>query len=366
VRTPVLLACFPWMVACGVDLDLSEERFACGAGGSCDPNEEPLNFDEEEDSGVIEAPLCPAVVGRWIELDPIAAPNRAGHGAAIDGENMLVFGGGGRLRPETLSVAINTTDPPFSMVSSGSAGPYGRDQHSVVLDPIDHRLYVFGGLHDDVGASNTLWTLSLNTPIVWTETAITPAPVARWGHVALLDPKRHEMLALFGEQRLDILQDVWVLSMDTSVWSPLARSDFGPSARADHAAAFIGPDRVLVYGGRSISGALDESWIFDRAANTWTAVDFGIGPGRRYGHTMVFDPEGYRVIVYGGRRDDTMAREDAWVLSLAKGCWSKVDTVGARPNARAEHTAVLHGRSMIVYGGEDGSELDDLWALDLD
>ena len=45
--------------------------------------------------------------------------------------------------------------------------------------------------------------------------------------------------------------------------------------------------------------------------------------------------------------------------------WTQLSTSGSTPSARRRHTAVLYGSDMVIFGGDDGSEKNDAYKLDL-
>ncbi len=69
------------------------------------------------------------------------------------------------------------------------------------------------------------------------------------------------------------------------------------------------------------------------------------------------------MLVFGGR--DPGNRNDLWALSLAgPPAWTLVNAAGAPPSPRYQHTAIYDAdrRRMVVFGG---TPLGDSWALDL-
>jgi len=84
-------------------------------------------------------------------------------------------------------------------------------------------------------------------------------------------------------------------------WSYLT-PPVSPSARAGHGMASIGDDKVLMFGG---SVDLDftlsnETWIYDLSENTWTNMSPQGGvPTARVLHTMAFIGDD-KVLLFGG------------------------------------------------------------------
>jgi hypothetical protein len=144
-------------------------------------------------------------------------------------------------------------------------------------------------------------------------------------------------------------------------WSELAP----PGGRAGHSVILdpIGR-RLLMFGGTD-GVYRNDVWVSSLADSSWSVlVTSGTGPSPRVGHSAILDPLRRRMIVFGGRAD--AARNDAWALSLTDGSWSEI-AAGNAPPVRYLHTAVYDsaGDRMLIFGGRDESPRNDVWALTL-
>src|SRR5262245_14877393 len=90
-------------------------------------------------------------------------------------------------------------------------------------------------------------------------------------------------------------------------------------------------------------------------------------PSGRYVHTAICDPVRDRMVVFGGV-DGTWV-DDVWALSLAGGpVWTQLPPAGTPPGARGAHTAIYDPvrDRMLIFGGADGNGyLNDVWSLSL-
>lgn len=109
------------------------------------------------------------------------------------------------------------------------------------------------------------------------------------------------------------------------------------------------------------------------AAQTWTAVA-APGPSPRRNAAAVHDPEGGRVVLFGGR-DSSGDRNDVWAFDLASRTWRQVEPAGAdpAPTPRFTHNAVYDpaGRRALIWSGRSVTSagsvlLNDVWAFDLE
>lgn len=100
------------------------------------------------------------------------------------------------------------------------------------------------------------------------------------------------------------------------------------------------------------STSLDGSWVLESP------------PGSRSGHSAVYDPIQERMLVFGGLQGTYL--NDVWALSLSgTPIWTKLP-VFAAPAPRAGHSAIwdpVRSR-MVIFGGVSvGAYLNDSWAL---
>ena len=81
-----------------------------------------------------------------------------------------------------------------------------------------------------------------------------------------------------------------------------------PPARTNHSLAFDMPrQRILLFGGETTTGALDDLWSYDGTA--WTAIT-ATGPSVRHSHAMTYDTSRDHLVVFGGL--DGAALGDTW------------------------------------------------------
>jgi hypothetical protein len=311
----------------------------------------------------------------WAQVAPTATPpsRRGTHSAIYDPvrDRMVVFGGSVSSRFNDvwgLSLAGTPTWTQLTPVGTPPSGPAG---HSAIYDPVRGRMVVFGG----VGSSfNDVWTLSLADTSVWTQ--LSPAgtpPSGRFGHSAIYDPVRDRMV-VFGGYSGSYFNEVWALSLaDTPVWAQLSPSGTPPGARSAHSAIYDPVrDRMVVFGGSSVSGYVNDVWALSLADTpVWAQLTPTGTPSVRNGHGAIYDPLRDRMVVFGGG-DASSYRNDIWALTLADTlAWAQLTPSGSLPNVRLGHSASydpLRDR-MVVFGGlySDGSYhyLNDAWALAL-
>jgi hypothetical protein len=250
-----------------------------------------------------------------------------------------------------------------------------RSGHAAVYDPQEQRLLVVGGARVD-GLGNDVWQLTLDQAPTWSRVAMTgtsPAvPEPRYGHSLILDPVQHR-LVLFGGYVDGLSGDTWALSLQPAVeWRRLEFIGPTPPPRTEHTAIYDAPNqRMVIFGGAGATGSLQDTWAltFDETPS-WQPIDATGPPCGRDEHAAVYDPVRQRMLVLGGRDDLWNELDDVWALSLdGTPTWQQLTIWGPEPLARFSHVAVYDptGDRILLHGGESFSSgyLDDLWSLEL-
>lgn len=300
--------------------------------------------------------------GVWREL---VIPGRIEHAAVYDPvrNRMIVFGGQspGRYLKDVWTLSLSSGPAEWVALPTEDA-PRGQYAHTALYDPVGDRIIVFGGYSG--AQSNDVWALELSGTPSWSPLAtIGTPPDEQVDHTSVYDSLRHRML-VFSRAA------VWELTLSgTPTWSAITPQGVAPLTRVAHAAIYDPVrDRMLVFGGVSSNGAMNDVWQLTLAGTpTWTEIEpAGTPPRGRQDHTMVYDAERDRVLMYGG--SDGTAFQDLWALNLAGDpTWTEVAQDGISPPARNHHVAIFdaqHDR-MVVFGGGNNSYLNDTWAFDV-
>lgn len=159
---------------------------------------------------------------------------------------------------------------------------------------------------------------------------------------------------------------------NTVVVSAVTTTGGPPSARMGHSMIYDPTgDRLIVFGGLTGAGVTDELWILDLATNIWSQIPVsGLWPSPRTSHSAILDTTYYRMIVFGGY-DGTPGNEndELWSLDLGGLTWSVLATSGGNsPEMRRGHTAIFDAlnQSMVIFGGEDVAfTYENVWTLTL-
>lgn len=205
-------------------------------------------------------------------------------------------------------------------------------------------------------------------------------PLPRFGHTTTLVGGTRVILfggATGDSGRYLITSDTYSLEVSTGTWTKVVTDgDNVPTARAAHAAACVDSLQLVVYGGATGGGSLSSDEIFlldirDDVHSTWMSVPvLGPTPGRRYGHSMVFNKP--LLVVFGGNNGQ-QAMNDIWVLDVdhTPFQWQEVALMNAKaPLPRVYHSADVCREGpaagmMVVFGGRtaENRSLKDTWGV---
>ncbi len=138
---------------------------------------------------------------------------------------------------------------------------------------------------------------------------------------------------------MTVLRDTWVSVDDTDVDRP--------GARYQHTAVSTGTD-ILVWGGRnSVPTHFQDGAIYHPLEDTWDAITTTGAPGQRRQHCAVW--AGDKMFVWGGY-DGTTVLGSGGLYDPALNSWTTASSVNA-PSRRMDAVAVWTGSVVIVWGG---------------
>lgn len=244
--------------------------------------------------------------------------------------------------------------------------PSARMGHSAVL--VDARrswgeelLIVHGGLSNEKQSLGDLAVLQIDSQAWFHPTTTNTGPPPRTFHCAAA---QGEHMYIFGGHTfqkdvkgLHKYNDLWRLNTDNWEWKLI---EFAPDAPQPSPRDFPGMvalpgDRLLVFGGLDAAAKrLDETWIFDCIKGTWSELLLNPKPKPRYGFALARIDQ--RVLLFGGE-SNTGLLNDVWILKgvvaegLEQPSWMPLELPGDAPSARKAHTVAALGKLVAVCGG---------------
>ncbi|HXS81896.1 MAG TPA: kelch repeat-containing protein, partial [Methylomirabilota bacterium] len=252
-------------------------------------------------------------------------------------ERMILYGGvtaDPAAVGEVWELTLSGT-PTWTQLTPTGGAPAARQSHSAVYDPASDAMIVFGGRNKSLWR-NDVWRLSLRGPMRWTN--ITPAasgdqPAPRADHVAMLDPVQHRMY-VFGGDPPD--EQTWRLELSGApAWSveptkgPVTETYTGLEPPSGATAIYdASRQRGIMFGGDFMYG-YPGVWElkFSPSGAKWKELSpDGAIPDNRSLAASTYDPLRDRMLVFGGR-----LRSGAFLNDLLSLQWEGAPTPASSP-----------------------------------
>jgi leucine-zipper-like transcriptional regulator 1 len=145
---------------------------------------------------------------------------------------------------------------------------------------------------------------------------------------------------------------------------PATHSGPPPSPRDRHVAVVYG-NSFYVFGGFDGTSRVSDFFGFDFSSMCWREIHSlsGAPPSERHSHAAVV--HGNSMYVFGGY--DGSYKSDLHQFDFSQSKWSVVQAAGRRPRARYRATCVVHKNTMLLFGGHDGTRhLSDTQVFDFE
>ncbi len=333
----------------------------------------------------------------WSKLNPTGLYPSARYdvSATYDSlNNQALFFGGSDLTTSYNDVVTLSFSPSMvwgKLLLDGSA-PSPRGQAAVLPSLLGNRLWLSGGQAVDGTYFSNTYSLSLPNSLWEAVPDSGNPPPVRMACMAI-DDAAHDRMVFFGgwtglEQ--SSFNETWVMNygpVDRAAltWQKIATNGYTPGRYG--ANEFYDPDygpdhsqRMLILGGgRNDADFTDDFWQLDLNNWTWSELPTTNRPSVRTGQAAVLDKDRNRIVMFGGLGDQSLRKNDTWVLDLATLAWTEVNTApgAARPAPRlrmAHSHDPMRNRMIIACGmdtlpfvhSENTRMFNDSWALDYD
>ncbi|WZZ41930.1 hypothetical protein YC2023_038189 [Brassica napus] len=313
-------------------------------------------LSETQDKDVIsEVTNSVSVYNQW------TAPQTSGqrpkaryeHGAAVIQDKMYIYGGNHNGRYLGDLHALDFKNWTWSRVETKVATESEETSPTLLspcaghtLIPWDNRLLSIGGHTKDPSESMQVKVFDTHTCTWSMLNTYGKPPVSRGGQSVTIVGKT---LVIFGGQdaKRSLLNDLYVLDLETMTWDEIDAIGVSPSPRSDHAAAVHAERYLLIFGGGSHATCFGDLHVLDLQTMEWSRpAQQGEAPTPRSGHAGVTIGENW-FIVGGG--DNKSGASESVVLNMSTLTWSVVASVEGRVPLASE------GLSLVVssYNGED-------------
>lgn len=237
--------------------------------------------------------------------------------------------------------------------------PCPRNQPVIAYHDDAETILLFGGYCSlKKTRLNDLWVYDGEK---WNRLDPTNSPEPRSGHQMVYD-KFNKRLVLFGGKGNDneILNDTWIFK--EGKWLKLNIS--GPPPRQSHRLVYLENGRMLLFGGSNHEGSLNDTWVLTQ--QEWRSYQSTNSPAARRQHTMSYDAEREKVVMFGGFDRIENAKtiyDDTWEWDVQNG-W-RMST--ANPSMARDHHAMVYDQKnkvTVLFGGYNQTYLGDTWIWD--
>ncbi|XP_068464561.1 acyl-CoA-binding domain-containing protein 5 isoform X2 [Phaseolus vulgaris] len=244
---------------------------------------------------------------------------RDSHTCTAIGDNLFVFGGTDGMNPLKDLHILDTSLHTWVSPTIRGEGPPAREGHSAAV--VGKRLFIFGGCGKSSDSNNEVYyndLYILNTEtFVWkcaTTSGSPPSP--RDSHSC--SSWKNKIIVIGGEDGHDYyLSDVHILDTDTLIWRELSASGQLLPPRAGHSTVSFGKNLFVFGGFTDAQNLYNDLYMLDIDTGVWTNVTSATnGPSARFSVAGdCLDPFKGGVLVFiGGCNKSLEALDDMYYL----------------------------------------------------
>lgn len=254
---------------------------------------------------------------RWTSLTVGSAPPPRFTPTAIydpQKNRMVIYSGQGPAGFFNDTWALDLNSNQWTELKNVSARPEERYGTILVYDSKRHGAVTFAGFTSEAGRFDDTWNFSL-TSDSWED--LEPKglrPGRRCLHMGAYDSNR-DRLVIYRGQRLGPLGDIWAFDLETRSWRELTPA-VSPSPRMFGSMVYDANEkRMIVFGGMGAE-FYGDLWAFDSQGERWAelVVSGDERPAKRHSHSTVW-VSSRGMLVFGGS-SDAGSMNDLWELSL--------------------------------------------------
>nr|XP_025617114.1 tip elongation aberrant protein 1 isoform X1 [Arachis hypogaea] len=294
---------------------------------------------------------------------------RDSHTCTAIGDNLYVFGGTDGMNPLKDLHILDTSSNTWISPTIRGEGPEAREGHSAAV--VGKRLFIFGGCGKSADNNtevyyNDLYILNTET-FVWkcAQTSGTP-PSPRDSHTC--SSWKNKIIVLGGEDGHDYyLSDVHILDTDTLIWRELSTSGQLLPPRAGHSTVAFGKNLFVFGGFTDAQNLYNDLYMLDIDTGIWTNVATTTnGPSARFSVAGdCLDPfVGGALVFIGGCNKSLEALDDMYFLytGIARESEQRPEKLSLRKQLKLkcqeQNTNPVQNQVLVRYGvGADVSPL---------
>jgi len=341
-----------------------------------------------------DAQLTWSKIGGGSSQAPVPA-GREGQVGVCWRNSLYVFGGGssgGTQQRDLWSLDLDSAKWTDSTTADATNGPSARTGACAAV--VDGRMWVFGGLDMERGFLNDLYCFSIAEG-AWEQVHATGnGPTPRDKSAVCVHGKKLYFFGGFGPVEAEVefdampkkgdaldkalgaqeenenesedeeeqdegpsmsfswFNDLFSFDTETKEWKQIGATGQIPSPRAAFGMDTVGSS-IYLFGGRDQNKRQNDLYVLDTTTTSWSKpTTFGIKPAERSFHTFTsLAPAGkQQLLLFGGLSSREELLNDVHIFDVASFAWVQPATNG-EINPRRFHSAALHQRSLVVFGG---------------
>ncbi len=278
---------------------------------------------------------------------------------------------------DTNSNLWNDVDSDWQQVTP-VVSPGMRCSSPIVYDDESDRMVIFSGWSETDPSNgvpyNDTWSYDYNSN-TWTNRSPVVLPSGRGGH-CMAYSKENDVIVMFGgsteAERANwaYMDDTWVYDLNANTWTNMSPISH-PSPRIYASMVYDDESDVFVLFGGVTSYVVDgfttshETWIYNLTANTWTDVTTGVHPPARYNAGMTYDSSNNRLLLGGG---DGNYPCDIWEFQSTTNEWTELSHITALQPFGFTISYDLESQIVVAAGGPIGDSQDafvnETWTFD--
>ena len=256
----------------------------------------------------------------------------------------------GVLHVETNAHAVDHSMNLWEEVRTANQHPSRRSYHSAVM--WNEKMVIYGGQDLREGPQSGLWRIEIGQfdQGDWEELKISdPSPLCR--HSAIV---KNDIMYVFGgsngSQEFNKITAINLKTLASRVILP--DNNLCPPALDSHTACLYEDGTaawMIVFGGFAVGERSSNVYTFNLSSEKWKQAQTSKGPQGRSNHSAVIF--GDHMYVFGGTSDEGEKLSDLWMLDLRTYHWTEIQALGDVPSGRSGHSAALFKDVMIIFGG---------------
>jgi hypothetical protein len=277
------------------------------------------------------------------------------------------------MKPVLIFLLINYLAMPSLSQGIDSEEPRPMMYHNLVYHNLSGKVLLFGGVskHGWVSDISEVWEYN--------------SQHHKWAKIgeyeAISDSSTHAQSPIYDTKSNRIIVfnskgETWAFHLETNSWENRKPKN-SPSPRCGHSMSYDSEfDKVILFGGFGCTNINDpiysDTWVYDYNSNTWVQMSPSKNPSNRMYAIMAYNSKEDKTILWGGRLIEQLEDNSIWSYSLKDDEWFQIQAAGGPKNAYAYSSMIYLPEKNIIalFGGGKlesayvGSQMNEFWTFD--